>query len=125
MKRFPAVVFLVGILIVFTWLYVPTDLRKSNGTPLQEYMLMDKENQKLVILESRRVLFHEYLEDREIERASCVAQLFAADTKEGDKQFVEIEAHLENEMNSNDEKMTEMLVNTFIKTNFCSLTDIH
>lgn len=125
MKRFPAVVFLVGILIVFTWLYVPTDLHKLSGTPLREYKLMDKENQKLVILESRRVLFHEYLEDREIERASCVAQLFAADTEKGDKQFVEIEAYLENEMNINDEKMTEMLVNTFVKTNFCPLTDIH
>lgn len=85
---------------------------------------MDEDRQKLVILESRRTLFHKYLEHIDIERANCVAQLFAANTEEGNKQFVEIEAYIENEIDRDVDQMTEEIVNTFIKTNFCPPTVI-
>ncbi len=119
MKQLPAVVFLVGILIIITWLNYSTDSHKSNGTPLREYRLMDEDKQKLVILESRRALFHKYLEHIDIERASCVAQLFAANTEEGTKQFVEIKDYIENEIDREVDQMTEEIVNSFIKTSFC------
>ena len=124
MKKLPAVAFLVGILIAITWLNFSTDSQKLNGTPLREYRLMWEDQQKLVILESRRVLFHEYLENRDIDRASCVAQLFSANTEEGARQFSEIEDHIENEINGDADQMTEQVVNTFIKTYFCPSTDI-
>ena len=124
MKKFPAVAFLVGILITFTWLNISTDSQKLNGTPLREYRLMREDQQKLVILESRRVLFHEYLEQRDIDRASCVAQLFSANIEEGARQFSEIENYIENEINGDADQITEQVVNTFIKTYFCPSTDI-
>lgn len=85
---------------------------------------MDEDKQKLVILESRRVLFHKYLEHNDIERVNCVAQLFVANTEEGIKQFGEIEDYIENEIDRDVDQMTEKIVNTFIKTNFCPPTDI-
>lgn len=123
MKKLPAVAFLVGILIAITWLNFSTVSHKLNRTPLREYKLMQENQQKLVILESRRVLFHEYLEHRDIDRASCVAHLFAADTKEGARQFSEIEDHIENEIYLDADQMTEKVVNTFIKTYFCPPTN--
>ena len=119
MKQLPAVVFLVGILIMITWLNFSTDSDKSNGTPLREYRLMDEDKQKLAILESRRALFHKYLEHKDIERASCVAQLFVANTEEGTKEFGQIEEYIQTEIDRDMDQMTEMIVNTFIKTNFC------
>jgi len=124
MKKLPAVVFLVGILIIIAWLNNSTDSYKLNGTPLREYRLMDRDEQRLLILESRRALFHKYLDHNDIERANCVAQLFAANTEEGTQQFVEIEEYIVNEIDRDVDQMTEEIVNTFIKTNFCPPTDI-
>ena len=124
MKKLPAVAFLVGILIAITWLNFSTDSHKLNGTPLREYKLMQDEEQKLVILESRRALFHEYLEQRDINRASCVAHLFAADTEDGARQFSEIEDRIEYEIDRDVAQMTEQVVNIIIKTYFCPPTDI-
>ena len=67
MKKLPVAIFLIGLLIAITWLNYLTDSKKSNGTPLREYRLMLEDQQKLTILESRRVLFHEYLEFRDID----------------------------------------------------------
>ena len=85
---------------------------------------MLEDQQKLTILESRRVLFHEYLEYRDIDRASCVAQLFVADTDKGKEQFIEVIAFIEKEINRDVNQMTENVVNKFIKTNYCPPTDI-
>ena len=124
MKQLPAVVFLVGIIIIIAWLSSSTDSHKPHGTDLREYRLMDEEQQKLVILESRRTLFHEYLEAKDIERASCVAELFAPNTKEGTKQFLQIEEHIESEINREVEQITEEITRTYINLNFCPPTDI-
>ena len=124
MKKLPVAIFLIGLLIAITWLNYLTDSKKSNGTPLREYRLMLEDQQKLTILESRRVLFHEYLEYRDIDRASCVAQLFVADTDKGKEQFIEVIAFIEKEINRDVNQMTENVVNKFIKTNYCPPTDI-
>ena len=124
MKQLPAVVFFVVILIIITWLNFSTDSHKTKGTPLRGYSVMDEEQQKLVILESRRVLFHKYLEQKDIETASCVAQLFVANTEEGAQQFFEVEEHLEKETDRDADQMTEQIVNKYIKLNFCPPTNI-
>lgn len=122
MKKLPAVLFLVGILIIITWLNFSTDFNESQGTPLRVFRLMLEEEQRIVILESRRMLFHKYLEYRYIERANCVARLFAADTNEGTLQFEEIEEYIDKEIEREVNQMTEEIVNKYIKINFCPST---
>ena len=80
---------------------------------------MEVKQQRLVILESRRSLFHNYLNKNEITSANCVAGLFEANTDKGEEEFDTIERLLEAEANRNWNQLAEEITINFIKTNFC------
>ncbi len=122
MKEIPTkylVAGLIGILIVIAWLRFTGETPKLHGTTLREYRLMDRDARRLLILESRRALFHKYLDHVDIERASCVARLFDAKTEDGIIQIGKIEEILETEADRSINRMVEEIATNFIKTNFC------
>ncbi|MGI9227158.1 MAG: hypothetical protein ACR2PU_00045 [Gammaproteobacteria bacterium] len=113
------VVLLVGFLIYIAWLnYTKVPLELS-GTPLREYQLMDNDKQKLVILESRRTLFHEYLNKNKIEHANCVARLFDANIEQGKKEMEEAEIRLDSEADRDQDQLVEEITINFINTKYC------
>ncbi len=124
MKRFLANNFTVPLIgfvaLLFLFNLTPTrDSPKPIGKTLSEYIQMDKDNQRLFVLESRRVLFHSYLNHNDIERASCVAQLFDAKTEQGINQFGKIEALLKSEANRGAYQMADEVTIHFMNTSFC------
>lgn len=122
MKEIPTkylVACLVGFLILIAWLRFTGDSPELRGTTLQEYRLMERDAQRLLILESRRALFHKYLDHNDIEQASCIARLFDVKTVEGIKQIGKIEELLETEANRSINQTAEKIATNFMKMNFC------
>ncbi len=57
-----------------------------NWKTLPEYMVMDRDAQRHLILHTRRLVMRR-LAETDIDRAECVSWLFNFDTKEGQNQF--------------------------------------
>ena len=113
------VIVLVSFFIYIAWHNYTTDLPVSNGTSLQAYRLMEVDQQRLVILESRRTLFHKYLNKNEIEHANCVARLFDVNTEQGKREMEEAERLLESEADRDQDQLAEEITINFINTNYC------
>ena len=92
---------------------------KKIGKTLSDYIQMKKEEQRLFVLESRRILFHGYLNQYDVDQASCVAKLFDVKTKQGVQEFNSIETLLEIETNRGPYQSAEETVMNIINTNFC------
>ncbi len=122
MKEIPTkylIACLVGFLIFIAWLRFTGDSPELRGTTLREYRLMDRDAQRLLILESRRALFHKYLDHDDIEQMSCIARLFDAKTEAGIKQIGKIEELSETEANRSINRTAEEIATNFMKINFC------
>jgi hypothetical protein len=113
------VLLLVGILIFIAWLDYEKGPPEFTGTSVREYRLMNDDDQKLVILEARRTLFHKYLNKSEVIRADCVAGLFDANTEQGKSQMGMLQKHLESETGHDKDLSAEEITINIINTKFC------
>lgn len=115
---------LMGLLAIVIFINLTPHSPTKNGKTLSEYMQMNIDDQRLYVLESRRALFHSYLNHNDIERASCVARLFDAKTEHGNNEFNKIETLLRIEANQSPDQITDEVAMRFINTNFCPLNGL-
>ena len=89
------------------------------GTTTRDYRLMNEEEQSLVILEARRTLFHQYVDEREVPRADCVARLFDVETVEGQQQMATLKKQIDSQDDFDEKLFVEEMTIDFINVNYC------
>ena len=109
----------MGLLALVIVINLTPHTPKKSSKTLSEYIQMNQADQRLYVLESRRTLFHTYLNSNDIERASCVARLFDAKTEKGINEFVKIETLLDMEADRDPNQAAEKIAVRFINNDFC------